>query len=278
MSMNSRYRERKYNTSDNDRLLRALSQPVQAWDKKWTPHSNSKTLQTFKWIKSERVIEYEQDEESEEEPEPMETEQSTEVEQVEPKIETEQPVTKVEQETESNQESEKKIEAVGDAPNSKKSEQSIPGGPSSLITNKAISSVRQDDMDEDDSRSQTPKLNDISDEEVDQRNDNDDDDDTVDNMDDPSKHPALAPHAQVHMTDDEAMTDSTAATPQTESNTPMPQLEDDHMEESPQIAHPLSQEILTSIIASEEIASLNNDSPAIQTPEDVVPNHIQHED
>jgi hypothetical protein len=29
--MNSRYRERKYNTSDNDRLLRALSQPVQAW-------------------------------------------------------------------------------------------------------------------------------------------------------------------------------------------------------------------------------------------------------
>ncbi|KAG2236894.1 hypothetical protein INT48_002707 [Thamnidium elegans] len=208
----------------------------------------------------------------------METEQSTEVEQVEPKIETEQPVTKVEQETESNQESEKKIEAVGDAPNSKKSEQSIPGGPSSLITNKAISSVRQDDMDEDDSRSQTPKLNDISDEEVDQRNDNDDDDDTVDNMDDPSKHPALAPHAQVHMTDDEAMTDSTAATPQTESNTPMPQLEDDHMEESPQIAHPLSQEILTSIIASEEIASLNNDSPAIQTPEDVVPNHIQHED
>jgi len=29
--MNSRYRERKYNTSDNDRLIRALSQPVQAW-------------------------------------------------------------------------------------------------------------------------------------------------------------------------------------------------------------------------------------------------------
>ncbi|GAA5801045.1 hypothetical protein HPULCUR_006487 [Helicostylum pulchrum] len=229
----------------------------------------------------ERVIEYEQDEESEEEPEPMETEQSTEVEQVEPKLETEVPVTTVEQVPESIQESENKtVEPVVDAPNSKKSEESIPGGPSSLITNKAISSVQQDDLDDDNSRSQTPKLNDISDEEVDQttHNNDDDDDDDVDNMNDPSKHPALAPHAEVHMTDDEAMTDSTAATPQTESNTPMPQLEDDHMEEPPQIAHPLSQEILTGIIATEEIASLNNDSPAIQTPEDVVSNHIQRED
>ncbi|KAG1078541.1 hypothetical protein G6F42_024216 [Rhizopus arrhizus] len=83
------YRERKYNTSDNDRLIRALSQPVQAWEKKWTPQSNSKTLQTFKWVKSDKVIEFEQDEESDEEPEPMETDQTpvatttTVVEQVE---------------------------------------------------------------------------------------------------------------------------------------------------------------------------------------------------
>lgn len=29
--MSNRYRERKFNSSDNDRLARALSQPVQAW-------------------------------------------------------------------------------------------------------------------------------------------------------------------------------------------------------------------------------------------------------
>lgn len=29
--MSNRYRERKFNSSDNDRLARALPQPVQAW-------------------------------------------------------------------------------------------------------------------------------------------------------------------------------------------------------------------------------------------------------
>ncbi|KAL0082204.1 hypothetical protein F4703DRAFT_1864120 [Phycomyces blakesleeanus] len=47
MSINSRYRERKYISSDNDRLSRALSQPVQAWDKKWAPYSRSKNYETF---------------------------------------------------------------------------------------------------------------------------------------------------------------------------------------------------------------------------------------
>lgn len=65
MSLTGRYRERKYNTSENDRLLRALSQPVQAWDKQWALHSNSKAFQTYKWVRSERPIEFEEDEESE---------------------------------------------------------------------------------------------------------------------------------------------------------------------------------------------------------------------
>lgn len=154
-------------------------------------------------------------------------------------------------------------------PNSNKSEQNIPGGPSSLLTNKALSSVQQD-MEDNESRSQTPKLDDISDEELDPTLENDDDD-TVDNMSDPSKHPALAPHAQAHLSDDESMADT--ATPQTEGNTPMPQLEDDDMEEpTTQISHPLSQEILTSV--TNDLPSMNNDSPAVQTPEDVVSHHV----
>ncbi|CAO3643261.1 unnamed protein product [Cunninghamella echinulata] len=49
--MNSRYRERKYNSSDNDRLSRIISQPVQAWEKKWTTSTRSKNYQTYKWVK-----------------------------------------------------------------------------------------------------------------------------------------------------------------------------------------------------------------------------------
>lgn len=210
---------------------------------------------------AERTIEYEQDEESEEEPEAMETEQPTEVAQVETQDNqvTETNHSEVNQQVISSEITETTI------PNSNKSEQNIPGGPSSLLANKAILSVQQEDMDGDESRSQTPKLDDISDEEIDPTLENEDDDDTVDNMNDPSKHPALAPHAQAHLSDDESMTDSTTATPQTEGNTPMPLLEDDDMEEPATQAHPLSQEILTTT----NEPSLNNDSPAVQTPEDI---------
>lgn len=159
-------------------------------------------------------------------------------------------------------------------------ESSIPGGPSSIISNKAVSSiVAEDAEDDDDQRSQTPKLDDISDDEEKNRNEDDEDND-VDSINDASKHPALAPHAQAHMTDDD-MTDSTVATPQTttEGNTPMPMLEDEPMEESAASntqPHPLSQEILTgatAFINNEDNGSMNNDSPAIQTPEDHVPQH-----
>jgi hypothetical protein len=241
---------------------------------------------------AERVIEFEQDEESEEEPEPMETDQpNTEIVESQTSLVTEQlnnePVVTTTTETTSTSiqpstgattvttttTTESTSAHSASIATTKTSENSIPGGPSSLLNNKAISSIQQEEeMEDDESRSQTPKLDDISDEEPDPTLDNDDDDNDTDNMNDPSKHPALAPHAQAHMTDDDMMTDSTAATPQTEETTPMPQLDDEDMEEQSTTnapAHPLSQEILTGIMAQDDIASLNNDSPAIQTPEDI---------
>ncbi|KAI9476566.1 MAG: hypothetical protein EXX96DRAFT_484898 [Benjaminiella poitrasii] len=245
--MNSRYRERKYNTSDNDRLLRALSQPVQAWDKKWTQHSDAKNLQTFKWMKSERVIEFEEDEDDE--------------------VEADVGGSQKDQHEE--------FSSIAKPLN----ENTLPGGSSSFLTNKVVSSVQQqDDDDDDEQRSQTPKLDDISD--FEDPNANNEDDNDTDSINDPSKHPALAPHAQAHMTDDE-MTDSTAATPQTttESNTPIPLLEDESMDETnndsnhhiPAGPHPLSQEILagtTTFMNTDDAQPLNNDSPIIQTSED----------
>lgn len=159
-------------------------------------------------------------------------------------------------------------------PNSQHSEQTIPGGTSTLLTNKTLSTVQQE-MEEDDRRSETPKLDDISDDEVNTNFVNEED--SADNMNDASKHPALAPHAQAHLSeeeergeDDVSMTDS--ATPQTEGNTPMPPLDEDDMEHTNSMnAHPLSQEILTGV--PHDMASLNNDSPAVQTPEDVVSHH-----
>ncbi|KAI8636549.1 hypothetical protein BD408DRAFT_425932 [Parasitella parasitica] len=305
--MNSRYRERKYNTSDNDRLLRALSQPVQAWEKKWTPQANSKTFHTFKWVKSDKVIEFEQDEESDEEPEPMDTDQTHIAAAVSLDTKAESTTnqaagstgiavseTAISKDTVDGQEKislgsqqpETALNAASDTATSttttlenaakKLDESAIPGGPSSIISNKALSSIVAEEEEDDDQRSQTPKLDDISDEE--KTNADDDEENDVDSINDPSKHPALAPHAQAHMTDDD-MTDSTVATPQTttEGNTPMPLLEDDAMDETPNtLPHPLSQEILTGTTAfmnNEDTASLNNDSPAIQTPEDHVTQH-----
>ncbi|KAI8383072.1 hypothetical protein BD560DRAFT_386030 [Blakeslea trispora] len=217
MSLNSRYRERKYNTSENDRLLRALSQPVQAWDKTWTPLSTAKTLQTYKWTKSDRVIQFEPDEESEEEPEPMELEQTT---QSEPTTQTE-PTNKVDKEVNS----EKTL--------SFSNENSVPGGPSTL-SNKPLVALQKEE-EEEEQRSQTPKLSDISDDEQNKQNLEEEEDNDVDSINDASKHPALAPHAQARLTDDD-FTDSTAATPQTE-DTPMAEDVPSHT------SHPLSQEI-----------------------------------
>ncbi|KAI7901294.1 uncharacterized protein BX663DRAFT_514034 [Cokeromyces recurvatus] len=292
--MTSRYRERKYNTSDNDRLLRALSQPVQAWDKKWTQHSNSKNLQTFKWMKSDRVIEFEEDED-EIERESMEVEQTPakdiiiDTEVKDEQIATNKTTSETSSTPDKTNETNAKHENVGDKqPDSLSSnllKDTIPGGPSSLIlTNKVVSSVQQqDDDDDDEQRSQTPNLDDISD--VEDPNANNDDSNDVDSVNDPSKHPALAPHAQPHLTDDD-MTDSAAATPQTttDSNTPMTILGDDTMPETNNNnnqhiqtgPHPLSQEILTgatAFINNADVNPLNNTLTDVQAPEDNVTTH-----
>ncbi|KAG0056192.1 hypothetical protein BGZ83_006101 [Gryganskiella cystojenkinii] len=51
---------------DHDRLKRAVLQPVQCWDKKWAESKNGKGLQVFKWVKSERQVDFDDDEEDEE--------------------------------------------------------------------------------------------------------------------------------------------------------------------------------------------------------------------
>lgn len=230
------------------------------------------------------MIEFEQDE-SDEEPEPMETEQdptnndeqlgSDEVKNIETEtIATTTTTTNTEGAatttttttiTENTSTSNENNEPVSNTTIETTQESStIPGGHSAMLVNKTVSSVQQEE-DDDDSRSITPKLDDISD--VDNE-DNDDEDNDLDSINDASKHPALAPHAHARMTDDD-MTDSTAATPQTttEENTPMPMLEDEPIRD--QQPHPLSQEILSG--ASQFLNNNeDNDSSAIQTPEDSV--------
>ncbi|KAI8882517.1 hypothetical protein K501DRAFT_333963 [Backusella circina FSU 941] len=227
MSINSRYRERKYNSSENDRLLRALSQPVQAWDKKWTSHADTKKLAIYKWVKSERTIHYEPDEESEDEP-----------------VEMDQDKEPLDQDTTETPTSEQKTDSFS----------AIPGGHSSLLQSSAMNKTVSTLQMEDDERSHTPNLDDISDVESD-RNLDDDNDNDVDSVSDPSKHPALAPHAQAHMTDDDMMTDSSVATPADERA-------DQVMEEAIQHPHPLSQE---PIIAepSNEFASSSTITPLV---------------
>ncbi|RUS22018.1 hypothetical protein BC937DRAFT_90649 [Endogone sp. FLAS-F59071] len=41
----------RYAANDQDRLKRALPQPVQPWDKKWAALKNGRHLQVFKWVK-----------------------------------------------------------------------------------------------------------------------------------------------------------------------------------------------------------------------------------
>ncbi|KAF9094773.1 hypothetical protein BGX23_001618 [Mortierella sp. AD031] len=51
---------------EHDRLKRAVLQPVQCWDKKWAESKNGKQLQVFKWVKSDRQVEFDDDDEDEE--------------------------------------------------------------------------------------------------------------------------------------------------------------------------------------------------------------------
>ncbi|KAG9067728.1 hypothetical protein KI688_011315 [Linnemannia hyalina] len=51
---------------EHDRLKRAVLQPVQCWDKKWAESKNGKQLQVFKWVKSDRQVDFDDDEDDEE--------------------------------------------------------------------------------------------------------------------------------------------------------------------------------------------------------------------
>ncbi|KAF9135406.1 hypothetical protein BGW39_003203 [Mortierella sp. 14UC] len=51
---------------EHDRLKRAVLQPVQCWDKKWAESKNGKQLKVFKWVKSDRQVEFDDDDEDEE--------------------------------------------------------------------------------------------------------------------------------------------------------------------------------------------------------------------
>ncbi|KAG0361946.1 hypothetical protein BC939DRAFT_449690 [Gamsiella multidivaricata] len=63
---------------EHDRLKRAVLQPVQCWDKKWTESKNGKQLQVFKWVKSDRQVDFDDeddDEETEQAPVPRQVEE-----------------------------------------------------------------------------------------------------------------------------------------------------------------------------------------------------------
>ncbi|KAF8933659.1 hypothetical protein BGZ58_006199 [Dissophora ornata] len=51
---------------EHDRLKRAVLQPVQCWDKKWTESKNGKQLQVFKWVKSDRQVDFDDEDEDDE--------------------------------------------------------------------------------------------------------------------------------------------------------------------------------------------------------------------
>ncbi|KAF8981343.1 hypothetical protein BGZ46_002956 [Entomortierella lignicola] len=67
---------------EHDRLKRAVLQPVQCWDKKWTESKNGKQLQVFKWVKSDRQVDFDDDDdddEIEQAPIPRQVEETEEV-------------------------------------------------------------------------------------------------------------------------------------------------------------------------------------------------------
>ncbi|KAI8073169.1 hypothetical protein BC940DRAFT_290702 [Gongronella butleri] len=93
-----------------------------------------------------------------------------------------------------------------------------------VAVNKQVSSLMEE---EDDSRTPTPKLSDVSDADPDAMLDDDDDDDKSNDLNDASQHPAYAPHVHPRLTDDEQIDSlatseqtSTVATPQTDSFAP----------------------------------------------------------
>ncbi|KAF9434993.1 hypothetical protein BGZ76_007080 [Entomortierella beljakovae] len=67
---------------EHDRLKRAVLQPVQCWDKKWTDSKNGKQMQVFKWVRSDRQVDFDDeddDDEIEQVPAPRQVEETEEV-------------------------------------------------------------------------------------------------------------------------------------------------------------------------------------------------------
>ncbi|KAG0171703.1 hypothetical protein DFQ28_000714 [Apophysomyces sp. BC1034] len=193
MSVN-RYRDRKYNSSDNDRLLRALSQPVQAWEKKWIPHSHAKNFQTYKWVKSDRPIVFEDDDDDEGDEHMTEAEkdvsETVAIAASEPMTIDNNPTALAPTAPTDNN-----VEGIG-------RDVEIKGTIATLAA-------------EDEECTHTPKLEEISDVEPENNTDKDDEESNGDDVNDPARHPASIPHVHPRLTDDEAM-DSIDVTPRTE--------------------------------------------------------------
>ncbi|CAO3588101.1 unnamed protein product [Absidia cylindrospora] len=206
MSVNSRYRERKYNSSENDRLLRILSQPVQSWEKKWAPSSQSKSHHIHKWVKSDRTIVFEDEEDDEEDKEDKD-QVMTEADKDTP-LATSHDNTPTTKELEGNLTTttesapvngQKMILIANTDDNTSGLQNSGLFTARSPPTNKQVSSTVADEE-----RTHTPKLSDVPDVDPDQLMvDNDDDKESnTDDLNDASRHPAFAPHIHPRLTDD----------------------------------------------------------------------------
>ncbi|KAI8097375.1 uncharacterized protein BX664DRAFT_356627 [Halteromyces radiatus] len=218
MSSNSRYRERKYNSSDNDRLSRILSQPVQSWEKKWAPSTRSKNYQTYKWIKSDKSIVFEDDDDDEEDEDEDEKDQvmtdadkdtATSRDINSTTIQTTPTTTLPSTINGTSSEAKTTITDVTDQNR---------GLFSTPIDNKIVSSLADEEE-----RTPTPKLSDVSD--VDQTmGDDDDKESNADDLNDASRHPAFAPHIHPRLNGDDNLYNTSEQTSTATTNTPQDEL------------------------------------------------------
>ncbi|KAI8370575.1 uncharacterized protein BYT42DRAFT_582911 [Radiomyces spectabilis] len=206
-----RHRERKH--SENNRLLRALSQPTQAWEKKWAPTTRFENIQTYKWVKSDRTIVYDDDDDDGDNVSMTETEKEASA----------TPAQSTSSATASS--------AL--PPSLPLESRSHPHTTAEALAKIAPGVAESDGKPDDDDpdRTHTPVLGEVSDAESGNENllvDKDDEDDAANDMLDPARNPAFNPHVHPHLTDD-SMTDSQGATPadSTEYTTSVRQMEVD---------------------------------------------------
>ncbi|KAI8341538.1 hypothetical protein BC941DRAFT_417214 [Chlamydoabsidia padenii] len=202
MSTNSRYRERKYNSADNDRLSRILSQPIQSWEKKWAPSARSKNHQIFKWVKSDRTIVFEDEGDDEDDDEDNDeenkdhimTESTKETPHKSSQIETQATATR--QENDPTQQTATAITTTPTGSEHPTNSQQQNTGLSTTTTQEHTAIISDNDED----RTHTPKLSDVPDVDTDQIMD--DKESNTDDLNDASRHPAFAPHIHPQLTDE----------------------------------------------------------------------------